>query len=118
MSKKVFLVGLKPQLIDEFRERLALPGVELLIGTGVDEVRTVLAETDVDHVFLGGGLGLAARLEMIQAVFESSDRATVHLKDHWSGPEGFVPFVRSVLHGLEEYQPRESANAVLRDRRT
>jgi hypothetical protein len=47
-------------------------------------------------------------------VFQSSDKATVHLKDHVSGPEGFVPFARSVLHGLNDYELRESPRAVLR----
>jgi hypothetical protein len=118
MARKVFLAGLKPDLMDRFRARLDLPDVELFIGTGVDEIRAVLAAEEIDHVILGGGLSLETRLEMIRTVYESSDRATLHMKDHRSGPEGFVPFVRAVLGGLREYQPTDSDNAILRARRT
>ena len=54
---------------------------------------------------------------MVRAVFQSSDRATVHMKDQMSGPEGFLPFARAVLGGLGGYEPRESPNAILRARR-
>jgi hypothetical protein len=54
---------------------------------------------------------------MVGEVFQSSDLATVHMKDHMSGPEGFPPFVRSVLLGLNEYEPQESPRAVLRAQR-
>jgi hypothetical protein len=53
---------------------------------------------------------------MVRAVFQSSDRATVHMKDQMSGPEGFLPFARAVLVGLG-YQPGKSPNAILRARR-
>lgn len=117
MAKKVLLVGLLPSLVEDFRKQLAAPGVEFLGGGGADDVRATLAQTDVDHVFLGGGLSLDVRLEAIRAVFESSDKVTVHMKDHLSGPEGFVPFVRAVLGGLDGYEPRASDRAVLRARR-
>jgi len=42
---------------------------------------------------------------MVREVFQSSDRATVHVKDQMSGPEGFLPFVRAVLGGLGGYEP-------------
>ncbi len=57
------------------------------------------------------GLALADRLAAVTAVFSASDRATVHMKEHMSGPEGFVPFVRAVLRGLDHYEPVLSANA-------
>ncbi|EIV93544.1 hypothetical protein [Frankia sp. QA3] len=117
MVKRVLLVGLLPKLVDDFHKRLDRPDIELLSGTGVEEVRAAFAQADIEHVFLGGGLDLRARLEMIRVVFESSDKATVHLKDHLSGPEGFVPFVRAVLGGLDDYEPRESSRAVLRAQR-
>jgi hypothetical protein len=117
MTKRVFIVGLRPDLMDEFHRKIDRPDVELLRGTEAGELRAAFAEADIDHVFLGGGLDLAARLEMAGVAFESSDRATVHLKDHRSGPEGFVPFVRAVLAGLDGYEPRDSPRAVLRARR-
>jgi hypothetical protein len=51
---------------------------------------------------------------MVRAVFQSSDRATVHMKDQMSGPEGFLPFVKAVLARLGGYEPRESPIAILR----
>jgi hypothetical protein len=113
-KKRVMIVGLRANLVDEFRAQLDQTAVELLAGTGADDVRAALAEADIDHVFLGGGLALADRLAAMEAVFGASDRATVHMKDHMSGPEGFVPFVRAVLRGLEQYEPVLSPNAVLR----
>jgi hypothetical protein len=118
MTKRVLLLGLLPNLVDDFRRQLDMSDLELLGGTGVDDVRSAFAQADVDHVILGGGLDLRIRLEAVQEVFQSSDRATVHLKDHLSGPEGFVPFVRSVLRGLNDYEPRQSPRAILRAQRT
>jgi hypothetical protein len=54
----------------------------------------------------------------VREVFALSDRATVHMKDQMSGPEGFVPFARAVLTGLADYEPQPSPNAVLRAQRT
>jgi hypothetical protein len=51
---------------------------------------------------------------MVEAVFRSSNRATVHMKDQMSGPEGLLPFARAVLGGLSGYEPPESPNAILR----
>jgi hypothetical protein len=45
---------------------------------------------------------LETRLEMVREIFQSSDTTTVHMKDHASGSQGFLPFVRSVLHGLTD----------------
>jgi hypothetical protein len=67
-------------------------------------------------VIIGGGLDLEARAAMVRAVFPSSDRATVHMKDQMSGPGGFLPFARAVLGGLSGYAPRESPDAIARAR--
>jgi hypothetical protein len=117
VNKKVLLVGLMPNLVEEFRKELDLPNVELLAGTGVDDIRAAFAQTNIDHVFLGGGLDLDVRAQAIGAVFESSDNATFHLKDAMSGPEGFVPFARAVLRGLDGYELHASPRAILRARR-
>jgi len=116
MLKRVLFAGLRPDRVDDFRRQLDMPDVEFAGVTGVEEVRAALTHADIDHVFLGGGLDLEARLEMVRAVFESSDRATLHMKDHFSGPEGFVPFVRAVLGGVGDYVPRPSSQAILRAR--
>jgi hypothetical protein len=58
----------------------------------------VFAQTNIDHVIMGGGIPLETRLEMVRVIFESSETTSVHMKDVASG--GFPPFVRSVLSGL------------------
>lgn len=114
MVRNLLVVGLLPDLVEDFRKRLDLPGIEVIGVAGVEQVRATLDQVDIDHVVLGGGMDLSTRLEMVQVIFESSDKATVHMKDHMSGPEGFVPFVRGVVGGLRDYEPRESPRAVLR----
>jgi hypothetical protein len=76
-----------------------------------------LIEGDLDQVVMGGGLDLETRVEVVREVFQSSDRATIHMKDQVSGPDGFLPFVRSVVLGLQNYEPQLSPRAVLRAQR-
>jgi hypothetical protein len=116
MTKRILLLGVLPTVLDDVEQQLQMPDTEVLGGTGVDDVRAALAQADVDHVIVGGGLELERRLDIVREVCQSSDRATVHLKDHLSGPEGFLPFVQSVLLGLKDYKPQESPRAILRAR--
>jgi hypothetical protein len=114
MAKTVLLLGVKADLLDTVKRELQTPGTEFLGGTGVADVEATFRGADIDHVIIGGGLDLEARAAMVRAVFQISDRATVHMKDQMSGPEGFLPFARAVLAGLGGYEPRESPNAILR----
>jgi len=108
---------LKPALVENFRRELGQEDVELVAGTDLEGLRAGFADTDVDHVILGGGLDIATRADAVREVFRLSDRATVHMKDQLSGPEGFVPFARALLRGLADYEPKPSPNAVLRAQR-
>src|SRR5919201_1498126 len=114
MTKRILLLGVMAAILEDVQQQLQKPDIEFLGGTGVDDVRSAFGQGDIDHVIVGGGIDLETRLEMVREVFQSSDRATVHMKDHMSGPEGFLPFVRSVLVGLKDYEPQESPRAVLR----
>jgi hypothetical protein len=116
MTKRILLLGVMAALLEDVQQQLQKPDIEFLGGTGVDDVRSAFGQGDIDHVIVGGGIDLETRLEMVREVFQSSDRATVHMKDQMSGPEGFLPFVRSVLLGLDEYAPQESPRAILRAR--
>jgi len=100
MTTTVLLLGRTDAVVGEARQRLGTPGIEVLGGTGIDDVRSALAGNRVDHVIMGAGLDLDTRLEIIREIFQSSDTTTVHMKDGASGPEGFQPFVRAVLSGL------------------
>ena len=53
----------------------------------------------IDHAIIGGGIDLARRIEIVREVFTLSDSTTVHMNSP-SGPESFLPFVRSVLSGI------------------
>jgi len=51
---------------------------------------------------MGAGIELERRLEIISAVFELSDKTTVHRKDAASGPQGMLAFVRAILTRLKQ----------------
>lgn len=114
MTTRVLILGLLPNVLDDLRTQLDIADVEILSGSSIDDVRTAFAEGDINHVLIGGGLELRTRLAVVEEVFQSSDRPTVHMKDQMSGPEAFGPFVRSVLQGLDTYHPVESPRGVAR----
>lgn len=98
--KTVLLMGLKLEVLEAVRRQLRSQGAELLVATGIDDLRSALSGRNVDAVISGGGLPLAVRLEAVRAVFEHGDQTSVHLKDVASGAEGYLPFVQRVLDGL------------------
>jgi hypothetical protein len=104
MTRNVLLLGRLGVVVEDAQRQLQVPDVQLFVATGPDEVRSALAEADMDHVIMGAGLRLEDRLEIIREVVLASDRTTVHMKDVASGPEGFLPFARSVLAGLAGYK--------------
>ena len=117
MAKTVLLLGVRADLLEAVKQELQTPGTEFVSGTGEAEAARVFRRADIDHVIIGGGLDLEARAAMVREVFQLSDRATVHMKDQMSGPEGFLPFAKAVLSGLSSYQPAESPDAILRAER-
>lgn len=102
MSKKILLLGVLDSILADVQQQVARPDLELFRGTSVEDVRSTLARTNIDHVIMGGGLTLETRLQMVREIIQSSDTTTVHMKDHASGSQGFLPFVRSVLHGFAD----------------
>jgi hypothetical protein len=104
MARRVLLLGRLGVVVEDAQQQLRMPDVQLLVATGLDEVRSAFAQADIDHVIMGAGLDLEARREIVREIFLASDKTTVHLKDFASGPDGFLPFVRSVLAGLADYQ--------------
>ena len=100
MTTTVLLVGRTTAVIDDVKHALDIPDTRLLGGTGIDDIRSAFAETSIDHVIMGAGIDLDTRIQIVREIFRSSDTTTVHMKDHASGPEGFLPFARSVLEGM------------------
>ena len=97
MNKNVLLVGRKASVLDDVREGLAVRDVTLLSATTLEDVRKAFDELPIDTVIMGAGIDLDTRLRIVRHVFEASDSTTVHMKDWQSGPEGFLPFVESLL---------------------
>lgn len=98
MTKIMLTVRTRSVAEDVISQLQDLP-VEFFAATAVTEAQDILTREHLDHAILGGGLDLDSRLAIVRAVFESSDSTTVHMNSP-SGPETYLPFVRSVLQGL------------------
>ena len=104
MTRNVVIVGRLNVVVDEAQRQLQIPDLQVIAATGLDEVKSALAKADIDHVIIGAGLDLDLRLEIVREIFRTRQKTTVHLKDAASGPDGFLPFIRSVLLGLSDYE--------------
>jgi hypothetical protein len=111
MTKNVLLLGRREAVIDDVKRHLDLADIQLIGETGLDDVRSAFARASIDHVIMGAGIDLETRLQIVHEVFQLSDSTTVHMKDRTTGPQGFRPFVRSVLGGLESYEFRPTGPA-------
>ena len=103
MAKTVLLLGLRPDVVQGAKRELEAPGTTVITGSGPADVGPAFSQADVDHVFIGGGLDVDTRVAIVREVLQSSDRATIHMKDHFSGPEPLVPFLRGVLNALDNW---------------
>lgn len=96
MTKKILLLRRTTIVLDDTQQQLERADIQLFAGTSVEDIRTVFAQATIDHVIMEGGIALETRLEMVRTIFQASDTTTVPMKDHTSGLQGFLPFVRSV----------------------
>src|SRR5690242_15994501 len=85
MSKKILLLGITDSVLANAQHQLTREGLEVFLGKSVEDVRTRLSQTPIDHVFIGGRLAEETHLEVAWAVIEASETTTVHLQDR-SGP--------------------------------
>ena len=101
--KTVLILGRRHSVVDaaEHQLELDLPGIRVLEGVSIDDARAAFARTKIDVVIMGAGIDLEDRLKIVREVFQTSDTTSVHMKDRASGPQGFLPFIRAVLRGLE-----------------
>ena len=102
-TSTVLILGRRHSVVDDAERQLELdlPGTHVLEGISIEDARAAFAQTKIDHVIMGAGIDLEDRLQIIREIFQASDTTSVHMKDRASGPEGFLPFIRSVLRGLE-----------------
>jgi hypothetical protein len=99
----VLLLGRTRLDVSEVHRQLNLPEVRLAAGIDLEDVRRAFSGGQrVDHVVMGAGIDLDARLAIVREVFAHSTVTTVHLKDTASGREGFLAFVRGILTGLRD----------------
>ncbi len=97
----VMLIGRNQWVIDAAERELTSPQRAVYGAVTMAELEAVLTENRIDHAFVGPGLDLDLRMELIRRVFELTDSTTVHLKDFSHGPEGALAFVEAILTGLE-----------------
>ena len=102
-ARTVLILGRRRSVVDDAEHQLELdlPGTHVLEGTSIEDARAAFAQTTIDHVIMGAGIDLEDRLQIIREIFQASDTTSVHMKDRASGPQGFLPFIRAVLRGLE-----------------
>ena len=100
MSDPILLIGKTTMVLDEAKATLGLPEEALLAATDLAEVEEILQAQQVSHVFMGAGIEVELRLQIVRAVVQHSETATIHLKDAASGPKGFLPFVKAILSAL------------------
>lgn len=101
MTKKVLLLGRTGFVLDEVERELQMPDVQFFVGTGLEDAQSAFATAKIDRVIIGAGIDLETRLEIVREIFQLSNTTTVHLKDRATGPQGMLPFVRSVLSGFQ-----------------
>jgi hypothetical protein len=99
--KNVLLIGKLLKNVPAVDEAISRE-VRLFAASNLQEVKLVFADTasEIDIVIMGAGIDLEDRLDIVRYIFTRSDVTSVHMKDYSTGPQGFVPFINSVLKGL------------------
>ncbi|KIW23558.1 uncharacterized protein PV07_11747 [Cladophialophora immunda] len=116
----ILLLARKGSVLDETRSQLlqgsaneetspspspsSRPDLRVYAGTTVDDLRSAFDQASreartIQHVFVGAGLELEHRLEIVKEIITLSGDTSVHLKEATSGPGGFLPFIQAVLGG-------------------
>jgi hypothetical protein len=101
VPQTILLLGRKGILVEDATAQTDDPNITVYGGTGLEDVKSVLAETHIDHVFMGAGIEIEKRLEIVKEIFSLSQATNIHLKNATSGPAGLLPFVKRVLVGFE-----------------
>ena len=79
MSKKILLLGFSDSVLADAQQQLARPDLEVFRGKSADDVRSLLSQTTIDHVFIGGKLAVETHLEIaweVRAGKRRGDRAS------------------------------------------
>ncbi|MGH3448025.1 MAG: hypothetical protein ACRDQA_22485 [Nocardioidaceae bacterium] len=100
MPSNVLVLGRTGVVLNDVRSATDTTGLTLHAGSTLDDVKTVMANAAIDTVIMGAGIDLDTRLAMLRHIFETSNAATVHMKDRDSAKAGMLPFVDAILTGL------------------
>lgn len=103
MLRTILLLGLMDSVVTDVKNRLAAPDVQVLTGTGLEELRVAFSKGGIDAVIMGAGIDLETRVGLVREVFTLSNSTSVHMKDRDTGPGGYFPFVQSTLDGLRKF---------------
>ncbi len=105
MKPVVLLVGKLPHVIGDVARQLDHLPIQWLGAHDQPEVIHQLeAEPRIECVIIGGSLDDDTRGDIIALIATQRPDLCIHIKDRASGPDGMVPFVRSVVehHVLKE----------------
>ena len=89
MSKTILLLGRKGIVVEDAKALINDPNIEIYGGTCIEDVRSTFDKNKIDHVFMGAGIEIEKRLEIVREIYHLS-----------SGPHGLLPFVKALLIGL------------------
>ena len=97
--KKILLVG---KQLTGIPPGLNVKEVQYFVALDLNTTKQVFEKSRnaIDIVIMGAGIELEKRLEIVRYVFTTSTSTSVHMKDWDTGPQGFVPFINSILSGL------------------
>jgi hypothetical protein len=108
MTKNILVLGRMRAILDDVLQQLERADIQLFGSTSIEDIQSVFAQANIDHVFVGAGFDLETRLEIVREILQLSDTTTVHMlrapqvqgQDRASRVQGILLFVRSVLRGL------------------
>jgi hypothetical protein len=58
MRKKILLLGFSDSVLANAQQQLTHSDLEVFLGKSVEDVRSRLSQTAIDHVFIGGKLAV------------------------------------------------------------
>lgn len=113
MAKKTILIlAVKPLKGSNVEAKLNQPDVTVLTGVTLEDVKQTFAEVKkqdktIDHVFIGAGIELEKRLEIVKEILTYNQATSIHLKDKITGGRAMLPFIKGTLEGLKDYEVKD-----------
>lgn len=106
MTFNVLLLGRKRAVLDHLSDNIAHNNLETKIykATSHDDLVRNLAHHSIDTVIISSNIDIAERLEMVNTIFMVSEKTTVHLNSHHSGPTGMLHFADQIIQNQRQAQ--------------